>query len=90
MGLQERDSDFKVVRSWVTEGKRPSADNIKRRRYFLKSLWNQLGHLLIRDNMLCRKWNDTVSGTVYYQAVVPFSERRRLLKKRPDDRLSGH
>ena len=88
--LQKHDSDFKVVRSWVTEGKRHSADNIKSGSYFLKSLWNQWGNLLIRDNLLCHKWSYTVSGTVYYQAVVPFSERLRVLQKQHDDRPSGH
>ena len=32
--LQERDSDLKVVRSWFTEGKTPSAANLKNKSYF--------------------------------------------------------
>ena len=54
----------------------------------LKSMWSQRALLEVKNDLLCRKWTDKEGSTL--QAIVPFSERRRVLSYSHDHKTAGH
>ena len=87
---QELDSDISKVRSWVEKGARPEHKAIACESYFIKSLWNQWPRLHLKDDLLVRKWDVIGTDIVYWQAVVPLSQRRNVLSYAHDIKASGH
>lgn len=83
---QKNDNDLQKLRAWVEEGSFPGVKKISSENHFLKSLVSQLDRLCIKDNLLCRKWEDMSSNRTLYQYVVPFSERRTVLAQYHDEK----
>ncbi|MCG8044653.1 MAG: hypothetical protein JAY66_03025, partial [Candidatus Thiodiazotropha taylori] len=88
--IQDSDSDVALVKSWVQSGKRPDYKEVLSGGYFVKSLWSQWPRLHIKDNILVRIWEVLGTDILYWQAVVPLSHRRVVLKYSHDIKASGH
>ena len=88
--IQEKDPDISLVKSWIKEGSKPEHKDIASGSYFLKSLWSQWSRLEIKDNLLVRKWEVLGTETINWQAVVPMTHRRLVLKYAHDIKASGH
>jgi len=87
---QAEDEDLKTVRNWVEQGSRPEQKDIAGASYFMKSLWGQFDRLQIRDELLVRRWDVLGTDLVYWQALVPLSQRRTVLRYSHDIKASGH
>ena len=54
----------------------------------LKALWSQRQKLVVENDLLFRKWDDEKGTTL--QAIVPLSERRKVLSYSHDHPTAGH
>ena len=88
--IQDADRDVSKVKSWVPSKKRPDYSDISAESYTVKSLWSQWSQLMIRDTILYRVWELEDSKNPVYQAIVPFTERRTVLKFSHYSKTSGH
>ena len=88
--LQEENDDIKQVKEWIINGTRPAYTQIKEGSYFLKSIWSQWPRLQLKDDIVVRKWAVLGTDVVFWQAIVPFSHRRMVLKYAHDIKASGH
>ena len=64
------------MRQWVEKGKRPVFTDGSRYRYVVKSQWDQLERLSVRDGFLVRRWILLPSDRETY---VPDSERGNVI-----------
>ena len=87
---QTSDNDLQKLREWVKEGVCPSSKKVSAESYFLKSLVSQFDRLCLKDNLICRKWEDMSTNQTSYQYIVPYSERRNVLRQYHDERTAGH
>lgn len=86
--LQEKIRPLQLVKTWVTEGKKPIYSAISIEWRVFKSLWSQFQLLKVNRGILYRKWvNDRETKL---QAVVPSKERRTVLAQYHDNRSSAH
>ena len=88
--IQDADRDVSKVKSWVASKKRPDYSEISAESYTVKSLWSQWSQLMIRDNIIYMVWELEDSKNPVYQAIVPFTEQRTVLKFSHDSKISGH
>ncbi|CAC5399391.1 unnamed protein product [Mytilus coruscus] len=58
--------------------------------FFLRSLWNQWNNLEIRDGLIYRQFEDPATKIVKMQAIIPLSERKKVLQFSHDDKCSAH
>ena len=86
--LQKADVEISKVRNWLEQKVRPEPFEFSSGGPMLKSLWSQRALLEVKDDLLCRKWTDKKESTL--QAIVPFSERRRVLSYSHDHKTAGH
>ena len=78
-----------MVKEWLERGQRPTWNEVCGS-YFMRSLWTQYNHLSIEDELVCRVWQIIGTNIVYRQAIVPLSERRKILEYCHDVRSSEH
>ena len=90
VSAQEEDSDVATDKEWVSKGTRPNLKEIQDRSFYVKSLWNQLERLDIKDKLLVRRWDVNETGQILWQAVVPMKQRRIVLNYAHDIKASGH
>ena len=90
LSAQQADNDLQKLRTWIEAGSCPPSKTISSENLFLKSLVSQFDRLCIRDNLVCRKWEDLATNWVDYQYIVPYSERRNILQQYHDEKTSGH
>lgn len=88
--VQEDDTDISLVKSWIAKGNKPEYKDIASKGYFLKTLWNLWPSLQIKDEILVRKYEDLDNDIILWQAIVPLSSRRLVLKYSHDLKTSGH
>jgi transposase InsO family protein len=86
--LQKKDVEISKVRNWLEHKMRPEPLEFSSGGPMMKSLWSQRALLEVKDDLLCRKWTDKEGYTL--QAIVPFSERRRVLNYSHDHKTAGH
>ena len=55
----------------------------------VKSLWGQWCRLVLKDDLLCRKWEVEESNNTTYQIVMPLSQERFTLQQMHDSKTSG-
>ena len=89
-GIQDQDRDISMVKSWVQDGNRPEYSDISAESYAVKSLWSQWSRLAIKDDLLCRMWEEEGSKTITYQVIAPLTERRTILEHVHDSKTAGH
>ena len=88
--LQEESDDIKRLKSWILEGKRPKHTEISEASYFLKCLWLEWPRLEVRDDLVVRRFEVLGTDIVWWQAILPLSERRTVLRYAHDIKSSGH
>ena len=88
--IQNDDKDIGLVKAWVHENKRPDYKAISAESYTVKSLWCQWSLLVLKDKILYRLWDDEETGLPVHQAIVPSSERRKVLHFCHDSKTAGH
>jgi hypothetical protein len=87
---QKQSRDVQLVRKWIEKGSRSVFSGISQHGYTIKSLWNQFERLAIKDGLLMRRWVLLPSSREVYQAIIPDSERRRVLEMCHDNKTSAH
>ena len=87
---QDENNDICLVKSWVKSGERPTTKAVSSESWFVKSLMNQWNRLEILDNILVRRWDVLGTNFIHWQAIVPLSHRRTVLKYMHDIKASGH
>ena len=88
--IQGDDPDITLVKSWVIAGEKPDYKEIGSGGYFLKTLWNMWSSLSITDEVLVRKYEVLGKDEIKWQAIVPLSFRRTVLKFSHDVKTAGH
>ena len=88
--LQEESDDIKRLKSWILEGKRPKHTEISEASYFLKCLWLEWPRLEVRDDLVVRRFEVLGTDIVWWQAILPLSQRRTVLRYAHDIKPSGH
>jgi hypothetical protein len=78
------------VKKWLDSEEKPKFREISSEGVFLRSLWSQLDLLVIRDGLIYRKTSRDDTGLEKLQIIVPFSERRNILREYHDKRTAGH
>ena len=86
--LQDEDKDITTVKELLIHNTKCTKD-VAAQSLTVKSLCSQLDRLVIKDDVLYRRWTDLVSGQDVLQAIVPSSERRTVLKHHHDCRTAG-
>ncbi len=86
--LQQNDEDISLVRKLMDSNEKPEAAVISSAGSTVKSLWSQRQHLVIENDILYRKWADAKG--IAKQAIIPLSERRKVLSYCHDQATSGH
>ncbi|VDI78715.1 Hypothetical predicted protein [Mytilus galloprovincialis] len=69
---------------------RPDYKDISDKGFFLRSLWNQWNNLELRDGLIYRRFEDPATKIVKMQAIIPLSERKKVLQFSHDDKCSAH
>ncbi|CAG2228370.1 unnamed protein product [Mytilus edulis] len=88
--IQKNDHDLKIVTKWVETDERPDYKDISDKGFFLRSLWNQWNNLELRDGLIYRRFEDPATKIVKIQAIIPLSERKKVLQFSHDDKCSAH
>lgn len=87
--IQEKDADIALVIKWLKGGIKPKSEDLAGKSIFVREIVGQWDMLLIRDDLLYRKWV-TGQGNDIFQAVIPARERRKVLYFCHDFKGSGH
>ncbi|VDI64717.1 Hypothetical predicted protein [Mytilus galloprovincialis] len=88
--FRNNDHDLKIVTEWVEKDERPDYKDISDKGFFLRSLWNQWNNLELRDGLIYRRFEDPATKIVKMQAIIPLSERKKVLQFSHDDKCSAH
>ena len=89
--MQGSDADLKRVISWI-ENSSPPAALPSEGSYTLQTLWAQYEHLVIRDGVLFRQWEDVPGKgcNKHLQLVVPRSSIGSVLQQLHSSPSGGH
>ena len=88
--LQEGDRDICLIRGWLERGEKPGPADIARESYVVKTLVGQWERLEIHNELVVRKYEVQDTGMINWQAIVPQSQRRLVLRLSHDVPSSGH
>lgn len=77
--LQDGDRDLRRIKGWLESKYCPNKIRYSES-ITVKSLYAQWDRLVINDDILYRRWTDLATQKDIFQAVVPSSERRSVLK----------
>ena len=77
---QRENRDILIVKDWLEKGEKPKSQSVARESWFVKSLLNQLELFEIQNILLARRWKALGTDKVIWQAIVPLSLRRKVLK----------
>lgn len=86
--LQQSDKDISMVRKLMDNNRQPDTAVLSSASSTVKALWSQRQKLVIENDMMYRRWDDEKGVTL--QAIVPLSERRKILSFCHDQPTSGH
>ncbi|CAG2211378.1 unnamed protein product [Mytilus edulis] len=79
-----------MVTKWVETDERPNYKDVSDKGFFLRSLWNQWNNLELRDGLIYRRFEDPATKIVKMQAIIPLSERKKVLQFSHVDKCSAH
>ncbi|CAC5380719.1 unnamed protein product [Mytilus coruscus] len=88
--IQKNDHDLKIVTEWVEKDERHDYKDISDKGFFIRSLWNQWHNLELRDGLIFRQFEDPATKIVKMQAIIPLSERKKVLQYSHDDKCSAY
>ena len=89
--LQQSDHDLKQVLTWMEKDQCPT-EFPKNSGYWVQTLWSQRDHLVVKDGVLFREWED-VSGkghNKWLQFVIPQDMVRSILQQLHDAPSGSH
>ena len=86
--LQKEDKDVSTIKQLIESNSRPDTTVMSFKSSTVKALWSQRQKLVVENDLLYRKWDDE-KGTIL-QAIVPLSERRKVLSYSHDHPTAGH
>ena len=87
---QEKDRDICLVKQWLENGERPSAQAVSSESWFVKSLLIQWSRLSVQQELLVRRWDELGTDQFKWQVVVPLSLRRDVLRYAHDVKTAAH
>ena len=88
--LQEDDRVISLIRGWLEKGEKPVPTDILRESYVVKTLVSQWKRLEIHEGLVVRKYEVHDAGIINWQAIVPQTQRRFVLRLSHDVPSSGH
>ena len=86
--LQNEDKDVSTIKQLIESNSRPDTTVMSFESSTVKALWSQRQKLVVENDLLYRKWDDEKGTTL--QAIVPLSERRKILSYSHDHPTAGH
>ena len=86
--LQQNDKDVSTIKQLIESNSRPDTTAMSFESSTVKALWSQRQKLVAENDILYRKWDDEKGTTL--QAIVPLSERRKVLSYSHDHPTAGH
>ena len=86
--LQKEDKDVSTIKQLIESNSRPDTSVMSFKSSTVKALWSQRQKLVVENDPLYRKWDDEKGTTL--QAIVPLSERRKVLSYSYDHPTAGH
>ncbi len=78
--IQNENTEIRFIKEKINRGERPDLHEVASESWFLKSLLNQWKMLEVKGGLLTRRWVVLGSDIVIWQAVVPPSHRRQVLR----------
>ena len=85
---QSKDKHLHAVRQWLEAGRRQPKQEIEGANRHMWSLWSQYNRLLLKDELLYRRWFDEKTGCENLQLCVPQHLKGDLLQELHDQ--CGH
>ena len=85
---QSKDKHLHAVRQWLEAGRRPPKQEMEGANRHMWSLWSQYNRLLLKDELLFRRWFDEKTGRENLQLCVPQHLKGDLLQELHDQ--CGH
>ena len=87
---QEKDPYIGIVKAMIETDQRPKWVQIAHQNSVVKAYWSQWDRLVLRDDILYRKWWPTGNCNLVLQLVLPESLRGLALNQLHDQASSGH
>ena len=87
---QEKDPYIGIVKAMIETDQRPKWVQIAHQNSVVKAYWSQWDRLVLRDDILYRKWWPTGKRNFVLQLVLPESLRGLALNQLHDQASSGH
>ncbi|PFX15936.1 Transposon Ty3-G Gag-Pol polyprotein [Stylophora pistillata] len=85
---QSQDKHLRAVREWLEAGRRPPKQEMEGDNRHMWSLWSQYNRMLLKDELLYRRWFDEKTGRENLQLCVPQHLKGDLLQELHDE--CGH
>ncbi|PFX13471.1 Retrovirus-related Pol polyprotein [Stylophora pistillata] len=77
---QSKDKHLRAVRQWLEAGRRPPKQEMEGANRHMWSLWSQYNRLLLKDELLYRRWFDEKTGRENLQLNGPVPRPRAPMK----------
>ncbi|KAH3876419.1 hypothetical protein DPMN_000259 [Dreissena polymorpha] len=90
VSAQNAYADVSRLKQWILDNARPNNADVAKCSPFLKTLLNQWERLEVRDDLVVWKWDVFGTNIVYWQVIVPFKQRRVVLKYMHGIKAPGH
>lgn len=88
---QGKDRKISVVVGWKTDSdERPSWEQVSHLDVDYKTYWSQWNRLLVKDDILYRRWVSEATGRDHLELVVPETWRAEIIKMLHTDPGAGH
>ena len=88
--LQDADNDLKMIKDMISYGEKPTCQQISKYSPELKYLWNHIESLVLKKNVLYRKWEENENSDFKLLVVIPKSHRIYVLKQQHDSKCGGY
>lgn len=88
--IQEKDPILDILRCWKRENKKPTWSDVAGKSIELKYYWNRLDSLILKDDMLCRRWESDDGREIQFHVVIPRTLVSFVLKELHDSVTGGH
>ena len=81
---QDRDDDLKTLKTWLTEGSKPSHEEVSALSPCLRSYWFSFDQFRLLDGVVVRVWTEVDGSADKMLKVVPLGLRNRILEGHHD------
>ena len=88
--LQNADNDLKMIKDIISSGEKPTWQQISKHSPELKYSWNHIDSLVLKNNVLYRKWEENENSDFKLLLVIPKLHRTYVLKQLHDNKRGGH